>query len=40
MARCHIFLTKMLNTHGNMLDASDKNAKYTWKDVTYTWQEC
>jgi hypothetical protein len=40
MAKCNIHLTKMLNTHGNMYDASDKNVKYTWKHVTYTWQKC
>ena len=31
MAKCNIHLTKMLNTHGNMYDTSDKNVKYTWQ---------
>jgi hypothetical protein len=40
MAKCNIHLTEMLDTHGKMQHTSDKNVKYTWKHVTYTWQKC
>jgi hypothetical protein len=40
MATCKIHLTEILVTHGKMQHTSDKNVKYTWKHVTYTWQKC
>jgi hypothetical protein len=40
MATCKIHLTEILDTHGEMQHTSDKIVKYTWKNVTYTWQKC
>ena len=35
MAKCNMHLTKMLDTHGKMYHASDKNVRYTWQNITY-----